>query len=234
MPGPRLKLACLIVVALLSDTAAAQTNPAAGNQPIITPQQLQNILGAQPPAEAGPVAEAGDEALLYQPSAERTRANLAAFVEKTRAVDPAGAAQLEQAFASADIIGTIGAELRKVGLDKNNMADAYAVWWVNAWGAAHGDLSESSPAQLQAVSDQAARAMLQTPETIRADDATKQEMAEALLIQAVLVMSSAEAAANDPAAMEQVGQAVRTGALASGIDLDTLRLTEGGFVEAKD
>lgn len=175
-----------------------------------------------------------DAGLSFSPSAARRKANLSAIISKFRKVDPQGAAEMEKLVRSSDIIADIDRAMRSsFGLRANNVADAYTVWWMNAWQAAHGDLSDASQAKAQAVRTQAAHALASTPQLRGATDAAKQEFAEALLIQAALIGASAEAYAKDPAMMRKLGVAVRQGARASGLDLDSMMLTEEGFVPAR-
>lgn len=231
----RLRLPVALIAAALSMAAPAHAIDWILGQPIMAPQQMWSLMDDKDlgGGAGGFTPEDVQMAqLIYRPSPARTQANLAAFVERTRAVDPAGAAQLQAQFASGDVIGAIDAAMQQVGLDKDNLADAYTVWAVNAWSAAHGDLSETTPATAIAVSRQAAQALLATPEVLALDDAGKQEMAESMLVQAALIAASQQAAAGDPAMTQQVAQAVRQGALASGLDLDQIRLTEAGFVPA--
>ncbi len=171
-------------------------------------------------------------ALAFRSSPSVRSRNFAAFLERTRRADPAGAANLA-ALLRTDPIAQMGPALRALGLRTDNVADAYTVWWMNAWQAAHGDLSDASRAKTQAVRAQAAGALASTPELRGASDAAKQEFAEALLIQAALIGASAETYAKDPAMMRKLGQAVRQGARASGLDLDAMTLTEQGFVPAR-
>jgi hypothetical protein len=171
--------------------------------------------------------------LTYISSKSRTRINLQNFVGKTRAIDPAGAAQMEQLFAENDILGLIGGEMRKLGLNQNNAADAFAVYWVTAWQVSKGDNGDYSPASYQAVAAQAARGLAASPQFDSANDAQKQEMAEALMVQAALLGSAMQQAASDPAQMKALSRAVSQGASASGLDLDKMTLTENGFVPAK-
>ncbi len=185
--------------------------------------------------ESGFVSKANDVAILsYAPSKSRTRTNLQSFVNKTKANDPAGAEQMEQLFASSDVIGTIGLAMNNIGLNRNNAADAFTVYWISAWKASVGDKSTASPAAYQAASAQAARGLSSSAEFARASDAQKQEMAEALMIQAALIDAHMEAAAADPAQMKALSKAVKQGARASGLDLDSMTLTENGFVPAKE
>jgi hypothetical protein len=171
--------------------------------------------------------------LTYTPSKSRTRANLQNFVNKTRSADAGSASQMEQLFASADIMEQIGSAMSSVGLSRNNSADAFAVYWVSAWQAATGDLSTASADAYQAVAAQAAHGLSQSPEFASADDSQKQEMAEALMVQAALIDGAKDQAAGDAAQLKALGKAVRQGAEASGLDLDKMTLTEDGFVPSK-
>ncbi len=138
---------------------------------------------------------------------------------------------MEKLFAATDIIGIIGEAMAKVGLDKNNAADAFAVYWVNAWQAANGRTDLLSAETFKAVAAQAARGLLQSAELAGANDAQKQEMAEALMLQAALIESSMEVAGSDRIQQQAVAKAVLTGAAASGLNLDIMTLTEDGFVK---
>jgi hypothetical protein len=54
--------------------------------------------------------------LTFQVSASRREQNLSQFIEKTRATDPQGAAQMAQLFASTDVIDVIGNDIAPYGL----------------------------------------------------------------------------------------------------------------------
>ncbi len=125
------------------------------------------------------------------------------------------------------------AELGRFGLRSDNLADAYTVWWINVWHAAHGVTGDPTQASVKAVKAQSERAMLATPGLAGGDDAGKQAMAEALLLQAVLIGSAAEQAKADPAQLRQIGDAARRSARGFGLDLDAFTLTDAGFVPAR-
>jgi hypothetical protein len=156
---------------------------------------------------------------------------LAKFVAKTRATNPSGADQMEQVFASGDVINMMDTAMQGKGMTVSNAADAYAVWWVAAWQAVNGDSSERNSAAYKAVSGQVARGLASSPDFVNATDAQKQEMAEALLVQAVMIDQLKEMYANDPGMTQKLATAVKQGAKASGIDLDKMTLTEQGFAE---
>jgi hypothetical protein len=169
----------------------------------------------------------------FSTSQQRRKKNLSNFVSKTRTYDPAQADKMEALFASGDIIDQLDGVMQGKGLTASNAADAYAVWWVSAWQAANGDTRDIRGATYQAVSGQAARGFAATTQFANATDAQKQEMAEAMLIQAALIDASKDIYAGDPAMMQKLGDAVRQGAQKSGLDLDKMTLTEDGFVPVK-
>lgn len=168
--------------------------------------------------------------LRYTPSLERRRANYARFVAKARTRDPQGAASLERDLAATDLIAKAAPELARYGFRIDNVGDAYAAWWLNAWLAARQRNDTPPMQQIAAVRAQTARAMAAIPEIANAGDAGKQEMAEANLLQSLLIGASLEHAKNDPVQLQRIAKAVRQGARGSGLDLDTMELTDQGFV----
>ncbi|GAA0745264.1 MULTISPECIES: DUF6683 family protein [Sphingomonas] len=169
----------------------------------------------------------------YAPSKARRMANLARFVSKTRAADPRGADDLQKLFAQGDFIEKIGALVAPQGLRIDNIADAYALWWITAWEAAHGDNDTPNRATLAAVRRQAASAIGATGEIAGASDAQKQELAEALWVQSALLDGAVEQAKQNPERMRAIGDAARKGAAQMGLDLDSFALTAHGFVPAR-
>ena len=167
--------------------------------------------------------------LSFKTSLALRQQNYARFVEKTRMVDPKGAADMARAFAASDLIASMGPALSPYGLRTDNVADAYSVYWVTAWLASKGRQEQGSRAQFQAVRAQAANALLSTDQFRQASDAQKQEFAEALLVQALMIGAAAENAKSDPALKRQVAVAVNKGAKAIGLDLEALMLIEEGF-----
>jgi hypothetical protein len=141
---------------------------------------------------------------------------------------------MEALFASTDVIDTMSQALTPYGLTTTNVADVYAVYWINAWEASRGIVGhEETRACAQAVKAQAASAMLATSQMAAATDAQKQEFSEALLIQAALISAYMDDAAGNPAQLRAVAAAVTKGAKAMGLDLGTMTLTERGFVPAR-
>lgn len=191
---------------------------------------LRRTIEEQPAGAAPSIAAAG---FRYTPSPERRAANLARFVARSRATDPQGADNLARVFASTDIIEQLRPPLAAVGLRIDDVADAYAAWWINAWQASRGVDGDVSRAMALAVRGQAAQAMAASGMLRGAGDAAKQEMAESLLIQSALVADALQQSQGNPELGRKVAAAVSQGARGMNIDLAGMTLTETGFVPAK-
>ena len=241
-------LAVLVALLAVAPGASAQTYGVGGmTYPVLnpwpssgTPSRGVPARRAETPAatrrpsnrgtgRAARPAVVSDQALTFRPSLARRRVTLAGFVEQMRAIDPAGADQLQAAFASTDFIVQMGVVLASYGLTTTSIADAYTIWLMNAWDVAQGTNREFSRAQVQAVRAQVAAGFRATPSVVALSDAEKQEAAETYLVQAALIPASLESAAGNPAMVRQVRETVRAGALAAGIDLDLMDLTDEGF-----
>ncbi len=167
--------------------------------------------------------------LNFTPSESRRQANFAQFANKTRETDPQGAAQMAELFASTDVIGAIGKGIAPYGLRTNNLADAYTVYWTNAWLGSRGRDDTLSKQQVAAVRAQAVNALLAVPGVAAASDAQKQEMAEAMLVQTALIEAYVGNAKSDAALMTKVKAAIAQGARRMGLDLYAMTLTPSGF-----
>jgi hypothetical protein len=236
--------ATIFVAVLASGSAKAQDLPvmdwsgyiyAAANasvtESIIAPMRRQlTAQGIDPLARPTPAQQ--NTSTAFTPSLTRRRANLANFVAKTRRSDPGGATKMEQFFASTDPIEAMSVAVAPYGLRVDNVADAYAIYWVQAWQAAHGDTSDPTRPLFQAIKQQSAAALGATPSFAASTDTSKQAFAEALMVQALLISAMVDSSKDDPAMMRQIGTAVRAGAKASGLDLDAMTLTPAGFVAA--
>jgi hypothetical protein len=172
--------------------------------------------------------------LDFKPSTSRRKQNLSRFVEKTRANNPQGAAQMAKLFASTDVIEKLGKAMAPYGLRTNNVADVYAVYWTSAWLGSCGRNDNLPKNQIIAIKNQAAQALSATAQFTSATDAQKQELAEAMLIQAVLIDASIDYAKSDPALLNKVKAAVSQGAKGMGLDLDRMTLTPQGFRPANN
>lgn len=170
--------------------------------------------------------------VLYRPSPARTQQNLRSFIAKTS--DPAARANLEQMFAAQpSLMDDINSAMRGYGFDPLNTADAYAAWWINVWGISQKLNIEPDAATVAAVKQQARNAFAATPDFAKTSDAERQEYAEALLLQAAMLGSAYEQMKGDPGQLQQLAEAARQGAKASGLDLSNMTLTPNGFVPRK-
>ena len=171
------------------------------------------------------------ELLAYEPDPARSRANLQAFVATNSASNPALGKELAAIFsAQPTLLSDIGGAMEGYGLDPYNLADTYALWWISAWLAANQRTDTPSTGAIMAVRDQARAAFLSTDDTSRMSDADKQQFAEALMIQSVLIDASVEQAAGRAETLARIAQAAQQGAKDNGLDLSLMTLTEAGFV----
>jgi hypothetical protein len=183
--------------------------------------------------QAAPVASRAR--FTFTPSRSRTQANVRNFVARTP--HPAARAELEQMFAAQPgLMDDLASGARAYGFDPHNIADAYALWWMNAWDTSEKRDSKPDAATVAAVKQQVYAAFAATPDFGATSDSAKQEFAEALLLQAALLGSAFEQNRSNPEMLELLAEAARKGAKASyGIDLRAMTLTRDGFVprEAK-
>jgi hypothetical protein len=199
---------------------------------LMTTNQFNNVLEAnldKPQSSNLAVPPTNLQALSFQVSPTDRQKNITRFIDSMRTTDAASADNWAQVFATNDVFGAIDQAMGKRGLDSTNLADAYAVYWTNAWLGAQGRTDDLPSAQLIAVRNQAAQALLATPQVVAATDAQKQEMAEGFLIQAALIDASVQQAQGDSTLLPQVQTAIKQGAQTVGIDLDRFTLTDRGF-----
>jgi hypothetical protein len=173
--------------------------------------------------------------LNYQISMQRRKANYKSFVEKSRKMNAAVANDLQKMFNSGDPIQIASGPLnRKFGVQVNNTADAYALWMIAAWWVANGESGDMSRQQFSAVRTQVSGGMMSVADMSTATDEVKQNFAESLIINALLLDAADEQSKNDPRARSQLAAAVMANAKRDmNIDLSTITLTDQGFVPRK-
>ena len=168
--------------------------------------------------------------LEYTPSLERRQTNLNQLTEQRQVKHLKGADELEALLSSTQVIDAVEQTIQPYGLVINNIADAYTLWWITAWQASEGESVVVDKEIAQAVKQQAMMIWLANPKLTEASDENKQEIAEALLIQALLTQAAMSRAGDDKSAKQAVKDAVRQGAASSGLALEQMQLTEQGFV----
>jgi hypothetical protein len=179
-----------------------------------------------------PVLAAPKARMTYVASATRRQANMGKFVASLRLTDPKAAGELARFFAANDVIGSLEPELAVFGLRTDNVADAYAIWWISAWQVAHGITAETTRTQALAVKRQA-EARIGATALAFGPDGARQDAAETLLVQAAMIEVSADAAKGNMAMLQRVRAAVRQAARTLRVDLDRVTLTDMGFVPSR-
>ena len=226
-----LLFACLMLAPGVAQAQYQMVSPMLYNGPAISLRDHAARTGGAAPATPRAVRPAplAMDAMRYRVDPARRSRNAAQFVAKIRATDPAGADELAKLLADG-LFDKIQAAVAPAGLRIDDLADAYALYWITAWDATQGVNPTPSRRKLDAVKRQALAALAANPAVGGAGDAAKQELAEALWIQTMTIDGAVERAKGKPAALRAVGAAAAQGARGMGLDLRGVSLTEDGFV----
>jgi hypothetical protein len=172
------------------------------------------------------------ETLRFTPDASLRRATAERFIAALRGTDPQAAAQIAQLQKGGGIFETMERALAPFGLRADDLGDAYTMWWIAAWSAFAGDTRDTTPAQAQAVAAQARRALIATPEIAKLTVTQKQQMADELLLQGLLLEGALQAIKADPSLKPKFSAAAAAMGRTMGVDLAAMTLTERGFEAA--
>ncbi len=237
------KFAIGITVALaMSGSALAQDFSMPMNNPVLDNvefgRQIKSIVDQgqgqqQSQQQYSPQSQSVSPAnLTYKISMQRRQANYDSFVKKSMAANRVAGEEMRGMFAKGDPIQMVGGTLQsKFGMRVDNVSDTYAMWMIAAWWVANNQDGELNRSTFTAVKAQVANGMLSTSGMATATDEVKQNMAESLLIFAIMLDSTAEAITNDPAKRKQLAASVMAKTKQEmGIDLSTITLTDQGFV----
>lgn len=168
--------------------------------------------------------------LFFTPSVAVRKRNVADFVSRMRQIDPQNAESLEKDLATKDIFGALDKKLAGYEMKASSLTDALTVYVIVAWEGVHGSNDDPQKTHVLAVRGQMARALGGVPALASAPDAKKQELADAFLLQALLIDSYIAGAKKTPEQMPKVVSAIATGTRSSlGFDLTTLKLTGSGL-----
>lgn len=188
------------------------------------------------------VAQPARNAAASTASATRFARDPAAFETKQdqivaamRRQSPQAAAEVEALFAQ-DLLGMIAPEMRRMGLSLGDMADMTAVYWVAAWEASNGIVGQKTDPRLaKGARDQIAGTFTGNAGLAGMSDRDKQDVADVMLLQAILVEARMQTAKANPATRKQVSDAVHTeAAQLIKTDLRRVKLTPTGFVALPD
>lgn len=181
---------------------------------------------------AGPPPAQAQSATRFVRDPARFRANQQKLVAALRRQSPQMADAVAQGL-SGDLIATLAPELRKLGLNADDMADMTAAYWVAAWEAAHDIVGRrTDPALLAGARRQIAGTM--AAGAARMTDADRQDVADMMLLQALLIDARMKGAAQGgAAARRRMSDAIaqEAGALLK-TDLRAVDLSAAGFKPA--
>ncbi|MET1755811.1 DUF6683 family protein [Novosphingobium sp. RD2P27] len=192
-------------------------------------QALSRTFAAQTTASPSPSAPVISAS--YTPSTE-AREKLAAIMGEAAARN--GVAQgkeMRQLVLSRQALSEYERVAPAVGLKANDAIDAYAFYMLTQWGVANDYRANFTRAQVAGVRRQAANAFAGVADQL-ATDALRQEFAEMLAIQGVIMSGAHEAAVrkgDEAAAAKYVAVARRGGQKVFTMDPTTMVLTDAGF-----
>ncbi len=185
------------------------------------------------PVMSARTSRAGAYATTYQASAavtERVKRQFADFVRSTGG-DGAGIAA---AMNDQDFFARWGGHVSQYGLRRGDVADAMTAYWVLNWQIAN-DVRSVDRSQVQAVKAQVRQNMTSNTQFGALNNAQKQEMAEALILNFIAQSVAYEDAmrANDATMQRRLQNAARTRLRNEmNVDLRQLRLGGSGFTAA--
>ncbi len=165
----------------------------------------------------------------FTPNRARTQRNLRNFVDRTS--DASARAEMQRLIETQpNIIDEIRAMFSPIGIDTHNVADAYTVWAINNWLVAEQRDEDPDQVTVNAVRQQVRGAIAATPDFVSTSDAQRQEYAEALLLQAIIMADAFTAAQSNPGQLNQLSAAARSTLRGNGLDPALMTLTREGFV----
>lgn len=158
------------------------------------------------------------------------------ILDGARQQDPRAADELADAFRRTDIVAEFDRGMSGYGLDGNDLADAFTAYWLINWMVANripGDGSQNpSRGEVQAARDQLALAMTRNPGVRGMSAAERQQLAESLVYNFV-ILDAAHTQASQPgheSEFEELSNVWRLhGRRILGVDLRELDLTRQGF-----
>jgi hypothetical protein len=222
---------CIVIGLFIAITAYPSISRAQGVFDLGALTNTLTVGTSDKTTTAAPIVPAAT--FTFQPSPEVRRQNVANFVKAMREVNADAAGQMEQAFATMDVIDEIGKGVAPFGLRNDNIVDAYTVYLINAWMASNGRTDVNTKEQADGTRNMVLATFSAAPDLQKLTQIDKQKFAEALLLQAFLYDAMLQATASDPAALARVKNETKAGAKAMGIDVDQFDLTANGLIRKK-
>ncbi len=182
------------------------------------------------PAAAASTASRTPAQFAFRPDAAVRQQVYARAIARAQKVSPADAPQIRRMLSSGEVRRNATGYLARYGMSANNLADTLALHLAVAWFATRANNGDPSKAQMLGLRSQVASALADTPAFARASNATKQEIAEANIVQATFNGTIANAAARDPQLAAKARQAVARDIMSTyQINLLKLNLTNQGL-----
>jgi hypothetical protein len=151
-------------------------------------------------------------------------------IARAQKVSPADARKIRRMLLSGEVHRNATSYLARYGMSANNLADTLALHLAVAWFATRASDGDPSRAQMLGLRRQVTNVLSDTPGFAKASNATKQEIAEANIVQATFNGSVANAAARDPKLAAKARQAVARDIMSTyRINLLKLNLTNQGL-----
>jgi hypothetical protein len=168
--------------------------------------------------------------LSFRPDPTVRQRVYARAVAQAQKNDPAEAAKLRQLLQSGVLTRDVRAYLGRYGMSTNNVADTTALYLALAWQIANGTPNDPSRAQMLGLRNQVASTFAGMPEFVRADQAVRQDLSEANLIQAAYAANIGNAMEKDRRLLPRARAAMVKGVMSLyGLDLRNVTLTAQGL-----
>lgn len=166
----------------------------------------------------------------YRPNLSVRRRTVATWMAKTRAANPQIAANLKRDLRGRDPIVAISSNIGRYGLRTDDLADVVAVYLVSSWQGMRGEVNDPPLAPMRAARAQIHRVLSSNRRFASASNATKQQLAESLLLQMVVDDQSVRLAKGNPAQMARAQSSIRQNVIrVLKIDLAKMKLTNQGL-----
>lgn len=229
-----------VLLAGLAASASTGTAVAQDLAPIVDPG-LMGFAAANAEAQraVGPrlnrsntrrTAPAQPVQFTFRPDPAVRQRVYARFISQVRKSSPAEAGRMAKELNSGQFTRGLAQYLGRYNMSSTNLADTTSLYLATAWLATRASSADPSPGQMQGLRRQVTATLASMPAMASANNATKQEWAEASLIQAALASAAANEAARNPGYAAKARSAVAKGVQSLyQIDLLSLDLTSQGL-----
>jgi hypothetical protein len=171
----------------------------------------------------------------FKPAAQRRQSNIDSFITNLIAANPGQDKQIRDAFGDPTLFSVVDKSIAPMGLSTENLADAFTIWWITNWETSRAIAGSVEPkGRPQAVQKQVQTMLFRMPSALKLSDEEKQDLADYLILQTVLINRMAEHAKQDPSQWLKVVKGIKASAFELGFDFDSMELTDTGFVPIKE